>query len=361
MSFEDDLTTLARRASQLLDHVETEEATKNALVMPFIQVLGYDVFDPAEVVPEFSADVGTRRAEKVDYAIMSDGKPILLLECKNVTANLADQQVSQLFRYFSVTDARIGILTNGIVYQFFSDIEERNKMDLKPFLEVDILSLGDREVRELKRFAKQSFDIDGMLEAAISLKYTRGMKQVLSQQLDSPDDDFVEWLARQVYSGRLTQAVREQFSVLSRLAFNEFINDRINATLKNALARDSGEQPAVQPADIAEAEADESESEDTGKGIVTTAAEVEGYLIVKAILRDVVDVSRVAIRDTKSYCGVLLDDTNRKPLCRLRFNSKQKQIGVFDEHKNEEVHAIDSLDDLYQYAERIRAMVGHYE
>lgn len=229
MSFEDDLKVLAQRASQPLNHVKTEEATKTALVMPFIKALGYDVFDPAEVVPEFSADVGTKQGEKVDYAIISDGKPIMLLECKHVTVTLEHLQINQLLRYFHATDARIGILTNGRVYKFFSDIKEPNKMDSEPFLEVDLRSLDDRAVIELKRFAKQSFDINAISDAATNLKHIATMKQRLSQQLKSPDEGFVKWIAGHVYAGKWTQSAREEFAELSRQAFNELIDDRINS------------------------------------------------------------------------------------------------------------------------------------
>ena len=229
MSFEDDLKGLAQRASQPLNHVKTEEATKTALVMPFIQALGYDVFDPAEVVPEFSADVGTKQGEKVDYAIISDGKPIMLIECKHVTVTLEHRQINQLHRYFHATDARIGILTNGVVYQFFSDTQKQNLMDAEPFLEIDLLSLDDRAVIALKRFAKQSFDINEVLDAAANLKHIATMKQRLLQQLKSPDEGFVKWIAGHVYAGKWTQSAREQFTELSKQAFNELIDDRIHS------------------------------------------------------------------------------------------------------------------------------------
>ena len=216
MSFEDDLKVLAQRASQPLNHVKTEEATKTALVMPFIQALGYDVFDPAEVVPEFSADVGTKQGEKVDYAIISDGKPTMLIECKHVTVTLEHRQINQLLRYFHATDARIGILTNGVVYQFFSDTQKQNLMDSEPFLEIDLLSLDDRAVIALKRFAKQSFDINAVLDAAANLKHIATMKQRLFQQLKSPDEGFVKWIAGHVYAGKWTQSAREQFTELSK-------------------------------------------------------------------------------------------------------------------------------------------------
>ena len=134
-------TKLAELQKRSLEHREallTEEAAKNALIMPFIQALGYDVFSPAEVTPEFTADVGSRKGEKVDYAIKVGGQVNILVECKPANVALNINHASQLFRYFSVTDARLAILTNGVVYQFYSDIERPNKMDEKPFFEFQV-------------------------------------------------------------------------------------------------------------------------------------------------------------------------------------------------------------------------------
>jgi hypothetical protein len=123
--------------------IQTEEATKNAFILPFIGILGYDVFDPSEVVPEFTADVGTKKGEKVDYAIIRDKKVIMLFECKACDANLDESHASQLYRYFSVTESRIGVLTNGILYRFYTDLEEPNKMDSKPFMELNIIEIQE--------------------------------------------------------------------------------------------------------------------------------------------------------------------------------------------------------------------------
>lgn len=358
MSLENSLSDLAERATDQVAHLETEEATKHALVMPFIQALGYNVFDPREIVPEFTADIGTRKGEKVDYALMYEGKPMILFECKKVNDALETDSVSQLIRYFTATEARIGVLTNGIAYKFFSDLDESNKMDQRPFLEIDLLSLDERSIVELKRFTKQSFDIDETLEAAALLKYTRGMKQALSLQMNDPEEEFIRWLVRKVYPGVLTKQVRERFTPLVGRAFREFINERINMTLKTALDRDTGET------DKEEASASESDGQEDfveeDRGIVTTAQEIEGFMIVKAILRTVVDVSRVTMRDTKSYCGVILDDNNRKPICRLWFNRSQLYLGVFDENKKETRNKIDSLDGIYAFSEEIKATTDSY-
>ena len=144
----------SNQAPRRLEHIKTEEATKTSFVMPFIQALGYNVFDPTEVVPEYTADVGTKKGEKVDYAIVRDGRPIILIEAKSATSNLNEEHASQLFRYFSVTEARFGILTNGLQYRFYADLEKENHMDEKPFLIIDILNFDSRPMSQLKKFTK---------------------------------------------------------------------------------------------------------------------------------------------------------------------------------------------------------------
>jgi hypothetical protein len=241
MDLIDRLKELSARKSKQISHLETEEATKTALVMPFINVLGYNVFDPTEVVPEFTADVGTKKGEKVDYAVLSDGKPIILFECKSARTDLDKEHASQLYRYFSVTEARLGILTNGVIYKFFSDLEEPNKMDSRPFLEFDLFDVNERVVEELKKFAKESFDIENILSTASDLKYTKGIKRILAEQWMNPSEDFVRLLATRVYSGRMTQTVKDQFTEIAKRAFQEFVNDRINERLKSALEGSASE------------------------------------------------------------------------------------------------------------------------
>ena len=221
MDFVDEVRTRSGRFAGRVKYWEskppTEEATKTSLVLPFIQMLGYDIFDPTEVVPEFTADIGIKRGEKVDYAITQRGKPAILIECKKYGSNLAEDAVSQLVRYFGVTNAHFGILTDGISYRFFSDLDQPNVMDPKPFFEFNLLSCSDKAVEELKRFTKEEFNVDETLEAAAVLKYIEGMKQALVRQLSTPDEEFSRWLTKQVYSKLLTQAARERLSTLSRI------------------------------------------------------------------------------------------------------------------------------------------------
>lgn len=361
MDFIDKIRELAARISKQLEHIQTEEATKNAMIMPFIAALGYNVFDPTEVTPELNADVGIKKGEKVDYAILRDGKPIILFECKHHAADLSKVHASQLYRYFSVTAARFGVLTNGIVYWFFTDLEAPNKMDAKPFFEFNLLDIKDQTVEELKKFTKSAFDLNNILTTASELKYTREIRRIMADQMQEPSDEFVKFFASQVYLGRMTQAVREQFAQFTRQALKQFINDQINERLKTALGADAIPM-AEKPAEIAVSANGGADAVTLGSEaqIATTAEELEGYYIIKAILREIVDVKRIVMRDVQSYCGILLDDNNRKPICRLHFNASQKYVSFFDDQKDSRV-PIAQVDDLYKHADRLKATVNRYE
>jgi len=354
MDLADRLDDLASRISQQRAHVTTEEATKNALVMPFISALSYDVFNPVEVVPEFTADVGIKKGEKVDYVIMRDGKPAILIECKSVGTDLDQAHASQLYRYFSVTDARFGVLTNGIEYRFFTDLEASNKMDARPFLEINLLAITDRSVEELKKFTKETFDLEQILSTASDLKYTKGIKRAISEEWVNPSEELVRYFGSKVYSGRMTQAVRDQFTTITKRALQEFISDRVSERLKSALAREED------MADKFSSSPDDPETESDSSGIETTEEEIEGYYIVKSIVREVVDAKRVFMRDTQSYCGILLDDNNRKPVCRLYFNASQKYVGVLDEKKNVDRHPIETVDEIFKFADQLKQTALRY-
>lgn len=359
MVMEDEIKKLTIKIVEKLDKVQTEEATKTALILPFIRlVLGYDHTDPEEVVPEFTADVGIKKGEKVDYAIMIDDKPVMLMECKAAHTDLDKAHASQLYRYFSVTEAKFGILTNGIIFRFYTDIVEPNKMDEKPFFEIDLRDVKDSDINELKRFTKASFDLKNILESASDLKYKGEIKKIIADQINDPSDEFVKFFAKKVYSGVLTKHVKEQFTELTKSAIKQFINEKVEERLKTALG--------ASEKDIKDTEENIKPKHDKDE-IVTTEDEWEGYYIIKSILSEVVDPDRVTIRDRKYYCGVLLDDNQYKLICRMHFDSKQKYFGLFDQQekrknggKKEEKILIDKLNDIYKYAERLRSTAKFY-
>lgn len=367
MEIGEKLVSLAEKVQQQKAAIETEEATKAAFVMPFIsQVLGYDVFDPGEVVPEFTADFGTKKGEKIDYAIMGEGGVRILIECKSIGSSLNVEHASQLFRYFSTTSARIAVLTNGEQYQFFTDLDRPNMMDEMPFLRIDLTDLDSSVIPELLKMTKDVFDLDSIVSAAEELKYVGALKRVLVSQFNDPDDDWVRLLAARVYAKSITQKVREQFGGLVRKASHQFLADQVNTRLKMALGsqgyHSDVEEPAPQNVDATEGAVGNSDLATPKNGVVTTLEEMEGFQIVRAIACSEVSVERIFARDTKGHFGVLLDNTNRKPLVRLYFNNpKKKSIGVMGADKTEISHAVQGVAEIYQYASDIRAAVHLYD
>lgn len=352
MDFIEKLQDIGNRVSKMKDQVQTEEATKNAFIMPFLTALGYDVFNPMEVVPEFTADIGTKKGEKVDYCILKDGEPAIIIECKHWKESL-DIHSSQLHRYFHVTSSRFAILTNGIDYQLFSDLDDDNKMDEKAFFEFSMESINENLSNELKKFQKDVFDIDEILDNANDLKYTKAIRELLSQELKNPSEDFVKYFASRVYVGKVTKKIHEQFEYLVQKSSKLLLSDMVSERLKTALSTEEEETKTS----IEEVE----ESQVVDNGLETTEEEWEGFRIVQAIARRSVPLDRVFLRDTKSYCGIILDDNNRKPVCRLWLNGGKKHLGVFDSDKNEVRHLIEQLEDIYNYEKQILETISYYD
>lgn len=361
MDFIEQLRVLSARIEEQKDVIQTEEATKTAFVMPFINLLGYDVFNPREVVPEYTADVGVKQGEKVDYAIFKDENAIMLIECKKYGEDLSDVHTTQLFRYFSAVHARFAVLTDGVLYRFYTDLEETNKMDIKPFLEFNMFDIQPTLANELKRFTKSAFNLDQNISAASDLKYTKEIKQILMEQLEAPHTEFVRFFLSTVYSGVKTQSVMEQFTEIVRRALHQFLNEQLNYRLQSAIKEENTAEDTNEVDDI-----DESIEEDSN--IVTTEEELEGYYIVKSIVREVVDPERIFHRDTVSYMGIILDDSRKKPICRLYFNSDTKYLGLLDSEnlgsgglKRFDRVELRGVDDIYNYAEALKLTAQSYD
>lgn len=344
------LAELQQRTLQHREVLLTEEAAKTALVMPFIQTLGYDVFNPSEVIPEFCCDVGTKKGEKVDYAICKDGKVTILVECKPASVDLNINHASQLFRYFSVTDARLAVLTNGVIYQFYSDVERPNKMDDKPFFTFSMAALKSADVKTIEAFSKAAFDIERIVKEAGNLKLQSLIRKELEQEFAEPSDEFVGMLAKRVHDGRVTSAVKDNFGKLVVASIASLVRDLVNDRLSSALNASAPQEPG------------EANGADVGDiGISTTAEEVSGFHIVQAIASRHVDPKRIIMRDAKSYCAILLDDNNRRTLARLHFNGiTTKYLGTF-KAKDEERHLLGDLTDIYKFEKQLSARIAELE
>lgn len=333
------IAALSERVREHSETLQTEEAVKTSVVLPFLRALGYDVFDPTEVIPEYTADVVGKKGEKVDYAIQISGEIVILVECKSLSTQLSERNLAQLFRYFTVTSAKFAILTNGREFRFLTDLDEPNKLDSKPFFVFDLLDYNQAAMDELSKFARAGFDVFRIIEQAERLKVVSSVRRVLETWIESPSDALVRIVAGEIHDGRVTSEVREKTSKAIVVAFREIVRDQLRSRISSAL-----EDQAV---DVVQEDAPAAEAE-----IVTTEEEIEGWLTVKAILRGTVPGERIAMRDAKSYCAILLDDNNRKPLARLHFNRKKKYLGLFDGDVEDRV-AISSLDQILEFADRI--------
>jgi len=353
MDFADLINQLADRIIKMKHQLLTEEATKNALIMPFIQALGFDVFNPMEVIPEFTSDVGIKKGEKVDYAIMQGNKIVMLIECKGVNDKLTNHD-TQLIRYFHTCDAKFAILTNGQVFKFYTDLEDQNKLDDKPFFEIDLLNIKEQQVVELKKFHKSNFDIEKIMSTASELKYTNAIKSVLNTELETPTESFVRYFISQTYSGKATVKVVDQFTEIVKKAFNQWLSDKVSNRLKSALEKET-ESDKEEAKKIAEAiTADEPKKE-----IETTQLEIEGFLVVKSIIRSKAESAKIQYKDNQSYLAIYYDKQTQ-PICRLHFNKAQKYIGIINEEKKEERFPINDLDEIYEYSDQLVKTVGNY-
>ena len=250
MDFIDEIKILGGRSKNLASNLLTEEATKTSLILPFIQLLGFDIFNPTEVVPEYQAEAGVKKDQRVDYALQKNNKPIILIEAKSYSTELGPEHEDQLRRYFPfVKSASIGILTNGHKYKFFTDLEARNMMDEKPYMEFDIENPSLDLIPKIQELRKDRFDDEKAVRIAEQLKYTGQFKQLLAKQLDAPDEDFVRFFASQVWSGKINQSAKDKLTPLLKDAFKQFIEDRIAARLKKAAEDEEAEKKPITDAE----------------------------------------------------------------------------------------------------------------
>ncbi|MBP7885556.1 MAG: type I restriction enzyme HsdR N-terminal domain-containing protein [Candidatus Marinimicrobia bacterium] len=347
MDLKDHLKQINDKINKFKDSIQTEEATKNAFIMPFINALGYDIFNPQEVVPEFVADIGSKKGEKVDYAILKNNDPIILIECKHWKEDL-DIHSTQLLRYFNTTKAKFAILTNGINYRFYTDLEEPNKMDEKPFLDINMLELKDTQIEELKKFHKSYFDIDNIINTASTLKYSNEIKVLLSNEFKQPTEDFIKFFIKNVYSGMATKKVINQFTEIVKISCQQFLSDLITERLKTALDKEKETEPKIAGDQLKDS------------AIETTSEEIESYYVIKTILRQEIESNRIYYRDFQKFFSILIDDSVRNTVCRLYLSGSVKQIVFIDENKNEIKYQINSVDDIFQYSEQLRKIAKSF-
>lgn len=341
MEFEEQLNKFVERIEKIRNNISTEEATKTSLIMPFFSLLGYDVFNPDEFTPEYIADVGIKKGEKVDYAIILDGEVKILIEAKAVTEDLKKHS-SQLFRYFGTSKAKLAILTNGISYKFYTDLDETNKMDSTPFLDIDLLNLNENGINELKKFCKDNFNTETIISTASDLKYSNSIEKVLNEEFSSPSDDFIKFiLSKGVYEGVKTQNIIDKYRPILKKSLVSFINDFVNQRLQSALNSNANDRTEV--------EQEGNSNEENNSGIVTTMDELECYYTVKSILSEAISPDKVFYKDTYSYFGILFENKVTKWICRVFIKDNAKYIVIPNDAKEEIRYDIESSNDIYKY------------
>lgn len=360
MDFIDEIKILGGRSKNLASNLLTEEATKTTLILPFIQLLGFDIFNPTEVVPEYQAEAGVKKDQRVDYALQKNNKPIILIEAKSYSTELGPEHEDQLRRYFPfVKSASIGILTNGHKYKFFTDLEARNMMDEKPYMEFDIENPSLDLIPKIQELRKDRFDDEKAVRIAEQLKYTGQFKQLLAKQLDAPDEDFVRFFASQVWSGKINQSAKDKLTPLLKDAFKQFIEDRIAARLKKAAEDEEAEKKPITDAETPTAESSVV-ADDSDDGVVTTDDEKLGYSIIQAVSAAVIDPSRIFIRDNKSYCAILLDNSRKKTIVRLYFKKDSLKVDFQGVKKDDPMVELEKVSDLYSYSDDIVSIISGY-
>lgn len=337
MDFKDNVLRLSERIKVQREAVKTEEATKTSFIMPLIAALGYDIFDPFEVIPEMDCDLA-KRGDKIDYAIQKDGKTIILIECKHCTSNL-NLHDTQLAKYYAASNARFGILTNGVEYRFYADLDKNNIMDEKPFLVVDMLDLTDESLEQLEKFHKTNFNEGDIMGTAQDLKYSTEIKQAIKEELGNPSWDFVRFFAKKTYQWSFGQKAFEQFVPIVKDSFASIINDIIQERLVTASKIDKKE--AKQGINL-DCNTDE---------VITTEEELEAYNLIKNILSNVAPADKIVYDDFKSY---LVVSVLRRPywVCRLHFGYKKKSIGFpIEGYKGEKQVEIKAIEDISNYSD----------
>jgi hypothetical protein len=232
-------------------------------------------------------------------------------------------------------------------------------MDKEPFLELDMRNLKEPLVEELKRLTKSVFDVDEMLRAGNELRFVGGILEILTQQKSSTDPEFAKYFFQKLCPGKtFAGSVKNEFANFTHKALNQFIREQI----KNLLDVTT---PSTISTPVPAIDVVVEPTPDAVKEVATSPEEMEAFYIVKSILRDIVKPSRIGHRDVQSYFNVLFDSKTTKPICRFYFNNpKNMKLGLFtgtDDGKQEEKISIATLDEIYHYTDKIKAIVAYYD
>lgn len=325
------LTELSSKASILKNQITNEESTKTSLILPFFRMLGYDIENPQIISPEYT--VG---ADKVDYSIMQNSMPLLFIEAKNVKENL-NKHVDQAKKYFNNSDVKIICLTNGLIYNFYSDMNKDNEMDNDPFLSLNIEKITDYEIQYLKQLSIDNFTMENYNDIIYHIKIT----EFIRHQLENPSEEFVRFVTNNISSRRKTKKFLDR---LRKLIFK---------SMENVLNIISGSSTIVFNPEGCKSKASNSQA-------VTTEEELEGYKIIVSILSKVFSIDNLSFKDTTSYFSIIADKKPGQWIARLCLGTKKKSILLPDGSRNGCRYYLNSIEDLYKYEDEILESASKY-
>lgn len=344
---------MIEKLKELAEHVRSkkaeatnEESTKTAFIIPFFEILGYAVKDPSEFKPEYDASVGNKKDKRVDYSIRRNGETILIIEAKHHKENL-DNHVAQLFYYYAATPAKFALLTNGIEYRFYADLDKKHVMDLKPFFVFDILDFDEQDASVLKNFRKNSFDIFKLGNIAEEMKYANQTKRIIKAIVDMPDDDFIRYVLSSIHKGKKTQQLVDKLRPIVKKSIDLVIDEKVNNRVEKAI------EIMKKPPEPIEPETPISSVTTIISEINTTKEELEAFFNVKYILRNIIPWDKLHYRDAKNYFSILYDNKNYKWICRLRVEKTNKYIILPDGTPSGKSYPLDGLNGIFAYADEL--------
>ncbi|MCB2291668.1 type I restriction enzyme HsdR N-terminal domain-containing protein [Clostridium sp. CS001] len=326
MDFMEEIKLFSNRIMQIKDKIQTEEAVKTSIILPFFNLLGYDIFNPEEFIPEYTTDVGIKKGEKIDYVIMRESSPVLLIEVKNCPDKNLKRNVSQLFRYFAVSKARYGLLTNGFSFIFYTDLNEKNIMDTESFFEFNILDLNDKDIIEISKYTKNNFNVDEMYESASELRYLNKIKQLIISQSKKPSDAFVNYILGEMNIGRRTKTLVDTFRTYTKASLKILLTDNKQSIINgNNFDVENIENP-----------------------ITMTQLELESFYIVKSILRKIIEPENITFIDSATYFTVIIANNSEKWVCKVHMKNKRQISLPYNNEVGEIFYDFESIDDFYE-------------
>ena len=322
-------------------HCTTEETTKQALILPLLDILGFSPYDPTKVLAEFAADFpGVKSTERVDYALYCNGQPVMFIEAKPYVANLTNH-APQLSRYFnSSLGVTIGAITNGKEWRFFTDLINPNVMDDKPFLTVDFTKNKAEDLTQLAEFKHDNFHVEKLRFFAEENQYIQQFKTVIKRSINEVDIDFVRYVAQQASIPRqLNTKFLESIQPFVKQAVEQSISDTVVKGLSSPtiITAQPVEQKVEETIEIVPESSTLSDIVNSeNERIVTTVDEQELSRIVIELFPEV----ELVAKDTESYFSVLFQNKNNRWLFRYDVNRKRPTIQfavAIDDYRKKEL------------------------